>query len=311
MTSSLSWLWMVTRITRTPVVRPGSGEEIAVAVRPAIGPIVVDRMIVARGELKSGEERVGHGARGNVKALADPEVVEIAGLGETMRFGRERLIGHRWPPSLDLLDLYHKIAVGELPDGQPHTIPAPEARAVQQVFRLRVEGHPAHLVHESRRGIVVDEHQRIAPACLEDPGDTVKSLARIDLAPRAPDAGGEAQGQQGEEQRNRPAGRCRHGAPCRTTPTGRAARDTVACPFGSRSNSALGDDTVPRATTRHAPPEPQEAGDTLTGRGPTSSGRRDRIRGRRDPGFCLRRGPRSAPTESCSPPGKRRAPGDR
>ena len=127
------------------------GEEVAVAARPAVGPVVVDRVVVARGELEGGEERVGHGARGNVEALAHPEVVEVARLGEAVRFGRELLIGHRAaPPSLDLLDLHHQIAIGQLPHRQPHAVAAPEVRAVQHLLRLGVEGHPAHLVHEAR-----------------------------------------------------------------------------------------------------------------------------------------------------------------
>jgi hypothetical protein len=56
-------------------------EEVAVTVGPAVLAIVVDRVVVGGGELEGGEERLGHGARGDVEGLADLEVVEPARLG--------------------------------------------------------------------------------------------------------------------------------------------------------------------------------------------------------------------------------------
>jgi len=43
---------------------------IAVAVGVAVLAVVVDRVVVGGGELEGGEERLGHGARGVEKALA-------------------------------------------------------------------------------------------------------------------------------------------------------------------------------------------------------------------------------------------------
>ena len=53
------------------------GEEVAVAMRPTVDAVVVDRVVVAGGELEGREESLGHGARGDVEALADAEVVEV------------------------------------------------------------------------------------------------------------------------------------------------------------------------------------------------------------------------------------------
>ncbi len=70
------------------------GQEVAVTAGLAIDAVVVDRMIVAGGELERGEERLGHGARRDVEPLADDEVIEVPRRCEAMFFGRELRLGH-------------------------------------------------------------------------------------------------------------------------------------------------------------------------------------------------------------------------
>src|ERR1700730_3527496 len=74
------------------------GQEVAVAVGPAVLAIVVDRVVVGGGELERGEERLGHGTRGNREALAPREVVEPARGGEPVLLRAEGRIGHGAAP---------------------------------------------------------------------------------------------------------------------------------------------------------------------------------------------------------------------
>src|SRR5262249_39552447 len=71
------------------------GEQVAVPMRLTVDAVVVDRVIVPRGELESAEECLGHGARGNVETLPHRELVEVSRRRETMRFTRELGVGHR------------------------------------------------------------------------------------------------------------------------------------------------------------------------------------------------------------------------
>src|SRR5437667_12378966 len=56
------------------------GQRPLVAALAAIFDIVVDRMVVGRDRLKGGEMGLGHGAARDVEALADHQILEIAGL---------------------------------------------------------------------------------------------------------------------------------------------------------------------------------------------------------------------------------------
>src|SRR2546426_8227224 len=75
-------------------------------------------------------------------------------------------VGHNpGSPSLDLADLDHEIAIGKLAHGQSHSIAGLETRRVQHLLRLSEEGHIDHLVHETGRGVVIHDHERIAGPC--------------------------------------------------------------------------------------------------------------------------------------------------
>src|SRR5262245_24968660 len=185
MTSWRSWLRMVTPVTSTPVVRPGS-TAVMVSMRYRVSPTWTG--------LRNGEDNPRKAAR------ASP------------------------PPSLDLPDLDDQVAVGQLPDGQTHPVSAAEPRAIEQVLRLGIEGHPAHLVHEPGRRVVIDEHQGIAGPCRVGPGDAIEPAAWIGITPGAPDAGGEAQGKESEEGGDGPAASARHQRDMDRLPLMRGAR---------------------------------------------------------------------------------------
>src|SRR5712692_4613968 len=102
-------------------------------------------------------------------------------------------------PSLNLADLDHEIAIGKLAHRQSHSIAGLETRRVQHLLRLSEEGHVDHLVHETGRGVVFHDHERIAGPCLENSRDPVEARPRVDRAPRSPDAGSEAYHEQDEE----------------------------------------------------------------------------------------------------------------
>src|SRR5947209_6074229 len=55
-------------------------ERTGMAALAAIFDVVMDRMIVARDRLEGGEIRVGDGTARDIEALADREVLEVAGL---------------------------------------------------------------------------------------------------------------------------------------------------------------------------------------------------------------------------------------
>src|SRR5262245_3016853 len=113
---------------------------------------------------------------------------------------------------LDLLDLDDEIAIGELLHGKPHSIAPAQLRAVQQLLRLRIEGHLVHLVHEPWSGVMVDEHEGVSGAGLVDSRDAIETAPGIDITPGAPDAGGEARGEEEEQRGDGPAGGGRHHA---------------------------------------------------------------------------------------------------
>src|SRR5215475_6183545 len=171
---------------------------------------------------------------------------------------------------LDLLDLDDEIAIGELLHGKPHSIAPAQLRAIQQFLRLRIEGHLVHLVHEAGSGVMVDEHEGISGAGLVDSRDAIETAPGIDITPGAPDAGGEARGEEEEERGDGPAGGGRHHA---------------------------GADRLRLARSRTPVWDPA-----------ASSGWPDRTRRRQDPGSCPTRGLLSGPTEGCSLPGRRREP---
>ena len=72
------------------------GQQVLVAEGGAVGPVVVDRVVVAGEKLEGGEVRIGQRARGTWETLADFELVEGAMRDE--RAGeRVEGLGHALP----------------------------------------------------------------------------------------------------------------------------------------------------------------------------------------------------------------------
>src|SRR5688572_27211268 len=75
-------------------------QHVAMAAGPAVLAVVVNRMVVAAGQLEGGEHRFGLGPRVYVELLADLEVLEPVRRSETMLFGPEwGGFGHVLPPA--------------------------------------------------------------------------------------------------------------------------------------------------------------------------------------------------------------------
>src|SRR5262245_60624860 len=64
-------------------------QHVAMAAGMAVLAVVVNRMVVAAGELEGGEQRFGLGARVYIELLPDLEVLEPVGRSETVFLGPE------------------------------------------------------------------------------------------------------------------------------------------------------------------------------------------------------------------------------
>src|SRR5262245_37002896 len=73
-------------------------QQVAMAARTAVLAIVMDRMIVAAGQLEGSEQRLGLGARVDVELLAELQVLEPVCRSEAMLLGFERRLAHAAPP---------------------------------------------------------------------------------------------------------------------------------------------------------------------------------------------------------------------
>src|SRR5260370_18656189 len=73
-------------------------QQVTMAPRLAILAVIVDRMVVATGELEGGEHRFGLGARVDVELLPDLHVLEPVRRSEAVLLGLE-LTGFRHAPS--------------------------------------------------------------------------------------------------------------------------------------------------------------------------------------------------------------------
>lgn len=116
--------------------------------------------------------------------------------------------GQRWTTrrSLELLDPDDEEAVGGPADGEADAIAGLGPGLVQQGLRFHVEGHQFHGAHrEGRDGLVADQDGGFPCPRLEDGDEPVNPPLRIDRAVGPPDAEGEAQQKDDEEDDDLPA----------------------------------------------------------------------------------------------------------